>query len=63
MQNVQMLYSLWRANVIQHSPVLKHGLQSTFWFSLGSWLVKAQLLIPWDVDCRNPGKEPAPRHI
>lgn len=32
----RMLYSLWKVNLVQHSPLLKHGLQRTYLFSLGS---------------------------
>lgn len=42
---LRMLNCLWRADMIKSSLVLNHWLQSTSLFSLGSWLVRAQLLI------------------
>lgn len=40
-----MVYSLWRENISQHSPLLKYRLQNAYWFSLGSQLVRNHLLI------------------
>lgn len=57
-QALRMLYSLWRPSMIQHSPLLKHGLESTCLLILGSWIARVHLLIPF-----KPGTIETPARI
>lgn len=65
MQALRMLYPLWRPSMIQHSPLLKHRLESTCLLSLGCWIARVHLLLNTVQvrDYRNSSKDSAHWHI